>query len=163
MSGTRGNKSAWYPAVTNPLWEQIRARQQAFSGIFAWGTGVFNLAQGGEVRNAKALWVSGDFFNVLGIQPALGRVLSPADDQRGCSAPGVVISHAFWQREYGGQTNVIGRQLTLADHPFEIVGVSQESFFGLEVGRNFDVAVPICADAVISGKNNRLDSGTIGG
>ena len=160
VSGTRGSKSASYPAVTNPIWEQIRDRQQAFSGIFAWGTGGLNLAQGGEVRPAKALWVSGDFFNVLGIQPALGRVFSTADDQRGCSAPGVVISHAFWQREYGGEANVIGRKLTLADHPFEIVGVTQQSFFGLEVGRTFDVAVPICADAVISGKNNRLDSGT---
>ena len=160
MRTTRGNKSASYPAVTNPIWEQIKDRQQAFSGIFAWGTGGFNLAQGGEVRPAKGLWVSGDFFNVLGIQPALGRVFSPADDVRGCSTPGVVISHAFWQREYGGEANVIGRKLTLADHPFEIVGVTPQSFFGLEVGRSFDVAVPICADAIISGKNSRLDSGT---
>jgi len=160
MSGTRGSKSTAYPSVTNPIWEQIRERQQAFSGVAAWGTNDFNLAQGGEVRLAKALWVSGDFFNVLGVQPVLGRVFSTTDDQRGCSSPGVVISHSFWQREYGGEASVIGRKLTLADHPFEIVGVTPQNFFGLEVGKTFDVAVPICADAVFSGKNNRLDSGT---
>jgi putative ABC transport system permease protein len=160
MSGTRGNKSAWYPAVTNPIWEQIRDRQQSFSGVFAWGTGGLNLSQGGEVRNAKTLWVSGDFFNVLGIQPALGRVFSTADDQRGCGAPGVVISHPFWQREYGGEVNVIGRKLTIADHQFEIIGVTPASFFGLEVGRSFDITVPICAEGIIGGKNSRLDSGT---
>jgi predicted permease len=159
MSGTRGNKSAWYPAVTNPIWEQIRDRQQAFSGIFAWGTGSFNLAQGGEVRSARALWVSGDFFNVLGVQPMLGRLFTTADDRRGCGAPGVVISHGFWQREYAGDRNVIGRKVTLADQPFEIIGVTPPGFFGMEVGRSFDLALPICAEAATAGKNHRLDSG----
>src|SRR5216684_1993787 len=159
-SGTRGSKPARYPAVTNPIWEQIRDRQQAFSGLVAWGSAGFNLAQGGEVRPAKGLWVSGDFFNVLGVQPELGRTFTKADDQRGCSAPGVVISHSFWQREYGGDKSVVGRKLTLADHQFEVVGITPPNFFGLEVGKSFDVALPICADAIISGKNNRLDSGT---
>src|SRR6185436_7268061 len=159
VSGTRGYKSAWYPAVTNPLWEQIRDRQQAFSGICAWGTGSFNLSEGGEIRPAQALWVSGDFFDVLGIRPALGQVFSSADDRRGCEAPGVVISHAFWQREYGGDPNVIGRKLTLSDHPFDIIGVTPASFFGLEVGRSFDVALPLCAEAITAGTNHRLDSG----
>ena len=159
MEAARGTKPSVYPAVTNPIWEQIRDRNEAFSGLLAWGRNDFNLAQGGEVRNAKGLWVSGDFFNVLGVQPELGRLLTTVDDQRGCAAPGAVISHAFWQREYGGDRSVIGRKVMISDKPFEIIGVTPASFFGLEVGRNFDVAVPICADAVFSGKNNRLDSG----
>ena len=160
VTGRRGSFSSRYNAVTNPIWEQIRDRQQAFTGLFAWGTNDFNLAQGGEVRPAKGLWVSGDFFNTLGVQPAVGRVFTATDDVRGCSAPGVVISHSFWQREYGGEKSVIGRQLTLADHPFEIIGVTPASFFGLEVGRSFDVALPICAEAITSGKKSVLDSGT---
>jgi putative ABC transport system permease protein len=159
MEAARGNKPSPYPAVTNPIWEQIRDQQQGFSGILAWSRTDFNLAQGGEVRWAKGLWVSGDFFNVLGVQPELGRVLTTADDQRGCSAPGAVISHSFWQREYGGNPNVVGRKVTLNDKPFEIIGVTPANFFGLEVGRTFDVAVPLCADEFIAGKNNRLDSG----
>ena len=160
MTGARGNFSSSYPTVTNPIWEQIRDRQQAFSGVFAWGADGFNLSQGGEVRSARALWVSGDFFNVLGVGAALGRVFTSADDQRGCGAPGVVISHSFWEREYGGDAKVIGRKLTLDDRPFEIIGVAPASFFGLEVGRSFDVALPICAEAVVRGDNSRLASGT---
>jgi predicted permease len=159
MDAARGSKQSLYPSVTNPIWEQIRDRQQGFSGVLAWGRNDFNLAQGGEVRWAKGLWVSGDFFNVLGVKPELGRLFSAADDQRGCAAPGAVISHSFWQREYGGDRSVLGRKVTLADKPFEIVGVTPESFFGLEVGRTFDVALPLCADAIVSGKNSRLDSG----
>ena len=159
MDAARGNKPSPYSSMTNPIWEQIRDRQEGFSGVLAWSRNDFNLAQGGEIRWAKGLWVSGDFFNVLGVQPELGRLLSTADDQRGCSAPGAVISHSFWQREYGGDANVLGRKVTLNDNSFEIVGVTPASFFGLEVGRTFDVALPICADAIIAGKNNRLDSG----
>jgi putative ABC transport system permease protein len=160
LTGIRGSFSTRYNAVTNPIWEQLRDRQQAFSGLAAWGTGSFNLAQGGETRPAKALWVSGDFFNVLGVPPVLGRVFAPTDDQRGCNAPGVVISHAFWQKEYGGDSGVLGRKITLANQPFEIIGVTPASFFGLEVGRSFDLALPICADAIVSGSNNSLDNGT---
>ena len=159
MEAARGSKPSPYASVTNPIWEQIRDRQQGFSGILAWSRNDFNLAQGGEVRWAKGLWVSGDFFNVLGVQPERGRLLTTADDQRGCSAPGAVISHSFWQREYGGDENVVGRKVTLSDKPFEIIGVTPANFFGLEVGRNFDIALPLCADAIIAGKNTRLDSG----
>jgi putative ABC transport system permease protein len=156
----RGSYSSRYNAVTNPIWEQIRDRQQAFSGIFAWSPGTFNLAPAGEVRTGKALWVSGDFFNVLGVRPSMGRVLNPSDDVRGCSSPAVVISHGFWQKEFGGAPDVVGRKLTLANHPLEVVGVTPPDFFGLEVGKTFDFALPICADAVLRGKDSRLDSGT---
>src|SRR5262245_66458835 len=160
MTGARGNINSPHPVVTNPIWEQIRDRQQAFSVVFAWVADGFNLSQGGEARLARALWVSGDVFNVLGVRPALGRLFTAADDQRGCGAPGVVISQRFWEREFGGDANVIGRKLTLDNRPFDIIGVTPASFFGLEVGRSFDVALPICAEAVIRGENNRLDSGT---
>jgi len=153
-----GSFSGRRAELTNPVWELIRERQQAFSGVFAWGTATFDLSPRGEQRFTEdGLWVSGDFFNVLGVRPALGRVFTPADDQRGCGSPGVVISHAFWQREFGGVASVLGRKITLAGHPFEIIGVTPADFFGVEVGRNFDVAAPICADALVNGEGNRLD------
>jgi predicted permease len=155
MKAARGGR-ARSPSVTNPIWEQIRERQQAFSAIFAWGTDSVNLAPGGEVRPARMLYVSGDFFNTLGVQPALGRLFTTTDDQRGCGEPSLVISHEFWQREYGGAANVIGRKLTLGDHSFEIIGVTPASFFGMEVGRSFDLALPICAVALVRGNNNFL-------
>ncbi len=160
MSNRRGNKSTRYPSITNPLWEELREHQQSFSSLSAWSTGNFNLAQGGEVRNARALWVSGDFFPTLGVNAALGRVFTAADDQRGCGARNAVISHSFWQREFGGEPNIIGRKIMLAGQAFDIIGVTPASFFGLEVGQSFDVSLPICAEALTAGKNHRLDSGT---
>ena len=160
MKGARGGFARSFPTVTNPIWEQIRDRQQGFSGIFVWGADTANLAPGGEERPARMLYVSGDFFSTLGVQPALGRTLTATDDQRGCGTPGVVISNGFWQREYGQDANVIGRKITVNDRPLEIVGVTQSKFFGMEVGRSFDLALPICAVSLVRG-NDRLLSGTM--
>ena len=79
-----GSFSSRYPDLTFAMWEQIRKQQQGFSKVFAWGPTVFNIAPGGEVHNAQGLWVSGEFFETLGVQPALGRLLGPADDQPEC-------------------------------------------------------------------------------
>jgi len=159
MDGARGGFGR-EPSVNNLIWEQIRDRQQAFSGIGAWGTDSVNLAPGGEARPARMLYVSGDFFNMLGVQPALGHVFTKTDDQRGCGDSGLVISNEFWQREYGGDATVIGRKLQLGDHAFEIIGVTPPGFFGMEVGKSFDLALPICAVALVRGNNNFL-SGTM--
>jgi putative ABC transport system permease protein len=159
MDGARGNFASWHEAVSNPVWEQIRDHQEAFAGTLAFGGSTFNLASGGEARPARGLLVSGSFFDVLGIQPARGRLLVRDDDRRGCALR-AVISHGFWQRELAGDAAVVGRTLNLDAHPVEIVGVTPPSFFGLEVGRSFDVAVPICADPSITGRQGRLDSGT---
>ncbi len=152
-----GHLDGRYPILTNALWEQIRDRQQAFSGAFAWGTDQFNLSRGGEARYAQGLWVSGDFFRVLGVRPQVGRVFSAADDRRGCGTPDVVISYAFWQHEFGGRADTLGAKLTLNGQPVEIVGITPPSFFGVEVGRNFDVAVPLCAEPQIKGERSNLE------
>ena len=144
-------------SVTNRIWEEIRDRQQSFSSVAAWGTDTVNLAPGGEVRPVRVLWVSGDFFKMLNVVPAFGRPFTPTDDQRGCGTATVVISHDFWQREFGGDPNVIGRKLTFADHTFEVTGVTPASFFGMEVGRSFDLAMPICAVPLVRGNNNFLE------
>jgi predicted permease len=117
----------------------------------------FNLARGGEAREANGLFVSGDFFNVLGVAPVLGRVFTSADDRRGCAAAGAVIGYAFWQREFGGDPSAVGRTLTLEGHPFPVIGVTPASFFGLEVGSRFDVAIPLCAEPMVRGGPSYLD------
>jgi putative ABC transport system permease protein len=155
---TSGSFSGYRPALTNPLWEQLRDRQQAFTGTFAWGGGFkFNLSQGGESRLAEGMWVSGDFFNVLGIAPVAGRVFTASDDRRGCGAPGAVISYAFWQREFGGDPAAIGRTLLLSGNPFEVIGVTPAGFSGVDVGKSFDVALPLCSEPVFQHGRSSLD------
>ncbi len=151
-----GNFSDRHPNLTYAQWEQIRDHQQAFSSIFAWGDARFNMADAGEPRFAQGIWVTGDFFKTLAVRPLLGRLISSNDDKRGCGSPGVVISNAFWQREFAGDPSVIGRQVSLEGHKFGISGITPASFFGVEVGKNFDVAVPVCAEALIDGKNEHI-------
>jgi predicted permease len=134
------------------IWDHLRQQQKAFSGIAAWSTERFDLGHGGEARYAEGMWVSGSFFQVLQVQPMLGRLIAESDDYRGCGVRGAVISNAFWQREFGGRSNVIGSKLSLDGHPFEILGVTSPSYYGLEVGRNFDVALPLCSEPVLHGE-----------
>ncbi|HLJ41133.1 MAG TPA: ABC transporter permease, partial [Candidatus Acidoferrales bacterium] len=140
---------------TNPLWESLRARQDIFAGIFAWGNTQFNLASSGVVEDARGIYVSGSYFPTLGVHPAQGRLIAPDDDKRGC--PGVaVLGYGFWQQHFGGAP-VDGRTISINGHPFEIIGVSAAGFFGAEVGHAFDVAAPICSEAIVEGKNSSLD------
>jgi putative ABC transport system permease protein len=145
-SGRTGRFLGRRPMLTHPLFEQIRDRQQAFSGLAAWGTAVFNLTAGGEARYAQGLWVNGDFFSTLGVRPLAGRLITPADDVRGCGSPGVVVGYGFWQRELGGDVRAVGRPLRIEGREFEVLGVAAPQFFGVEVGRAFDVALPLCAE-----------------
>jgi predicted permease len=138
--------------LTYPLFEQIRDHQQAFSGIFAWNSGytTLRLGQGAETRRVSVLGATGEIFTTLGISPAAGRLLRPEDDLRGCPAPGVVLSYPFWQREFGGSLSAIGSRLTVQDHPLEVIGVAPDGFYGLEVGRHFDLAMPLCSISVLN-------------
>ena len=126
--------------ITNPLWEQLRdhggEKGDVFSNLFAFGGTHFNLSAGGEARHADAYYVSGQFFETLGLRPALGRTLTAADDHRGCPAT-AVLSNAFWQKEYGARQDLIGKTISLDTHPFEIVGVIEPGFsLSVEVGNS---------------------------
>ncbi len=156
-NGATGSFVTRYPELTYPVWTQIRTQQQAFSRSFAWGPTTFNMSPGGEVHTIQGIWVSGEFFDVLEVGPERGRVLSTADDRPGCASSGVVVSHSFWQREFGGSQSIVGRSLILEKHPFEIVGVTPANFHGVEVGRDFDVAVPLCAEPIIRGEDSLLN------
>ena len=155
--GRSGSFINGYSQLTTQQWQALRARQNVFSGIFAWAPDDFNLSPGGEVHNVSGLWVSGEFFDVLGVRAALGRVFTAADDHRGCGLPGAVLSYSFWQHEYHGDPSVIGRELSVNGKPLGIVGVSASGFYGMAVGRSFDVALPICGIAAINGEDSPLD------
>src|SRR5262245_27181622 len=153
-----GNFSGRYPEFTYRQWDRVREHQQGFSSVFAWSPATFDLSTRGHQRFAEnALWVSGDFFATLAVQPLLGRLLTAADDEPACTSPGIVASYGFWQRELGGTPSAIGSTISLNGHSFPVIGVTPATFFGVEVGRSFDFAVPICVDKVINGARSRLD------
>jgi predicted permease len=137
--------------LSYPLFEQVREHQRAFSGVLAWdsGGGTERIGQGEQARTVSTLRVSGDFFSTLGIPPAAGRLIGPADDLRGCPSPAVVLGYTFWQTQFGGQLSAIGSRLMVDGQPLEIVGVTPAGFSGPEVGPRFDVALPLCSLSVL--------------
>jgi putative ABC transport system permease protein len=142
--------------LTEPLWRALDAHQQAFSRVFAYGITRFDLSTDGDRSPARGLYLSGGFFDGLGVRPAAGRLIGDADDQPGCSQPGAVLSHAFWRTHYAADPSVLGRTISLDGRAFPVVGVAARGFSGVEVGRGFDVALPLCAEPLVRG----TESGT---
>ena len=151
-SGTDSRIPYW----SSEVWEQLQQRPQLFDGTVAWATTRFDLSTRGETQFVDGVWTSDSYFDVLGVQAILGRTFSSADDQPGGGprTPVAVISYAFWQRYFGGTPETIGRTLTLDRVGFTIIGVAPPDFFGTDVGRTFDVAVPLGFKPLTDGARN---------
>ncbi|MGA7412514.1 MAG: ABC transporter permease [Bryobacteraceae bacterium] len=134
-----------------PLFRQMRDAALPLADMFAVGyqseqSAIFN-GTGGRVEKFIPQWISGNSFEVLGIRPALGRLLSANDDLHPGAHPVAVLSYDFWQRRFGGDPHVVGQWFTREDNsvqgePFQIVGVAQAGFTGLEPGYRTDVWMP---------------------
>jgi predicted permease len=141
-------------------WTAIRNRIGGVEGICAWASARFNIALAGEVHFVDGLYVSGEFFRTLDAGVALGRSLTTADDQRGSPNAVAVISDRFWGSHFNHAPNVIGQEILVERVPVTIVGVTAPAFLGPEVGRAFDVAVPVAVDELIRGRQGRLNNPT---
>ncbi len=150
IKGRSGNFTGHWPQLTSALFDRIQREQKAFSKLAVWCSDRVNLSAGGEARYADAMWVSGSFFDTVGVGALRGRVLGPADDTPGCASPAVVLSERFWRRELGGREIAPGETIRIEGRPFEIAGVTPARFFGVEVGYAFDVALPVCAENLIA-------------
>ncbi len=150
MKGRTGSFSGHFPDLTSLLFDRIRAEQKAFSQLAAWSSDRLNLASGGEARYAETMWVSGTFFDTVGVAPLRGRLLGPSDDMPGCPSPSVVLSERFWRRELGGRNLAAGETIALEGRRFEIAGITPAGFFGIEVGHAFDLALPTCAEDLLT-------------
>jgi len=138
---------------THAMWAAIHDQQHSFAAVFAWsGAQLFDVSRGATTSQIDGEMVSGDFFDALGVGAATGRLLHTSDDQPGCE-PIAVLGYDYWRVQYGGAPNAVGASITLNRQPFQIVGVSAPRFFGMEVGRKFDVAVPLCASTLFDKRN----------
>ncbi|HEY3936770.1 MAG TPA: ABC transporter permease [Bryobacteraceae bacterium] len=156
---TAGSYSSREEAFTHAQMEELGKQQQAFSEMLTFWPTRFNLSAAGRSRYAEGLLVSSNFLNVLGVAPLVGRGFAAEDDKVACSSAPVVLSYGFWQREFGGNLNAIGKTISLNGHRFPIGGITPASFFGVEPGQRFDVALPLCADNVFAkdGKGRVFD------
>jgi len=126
-----------------PMYKGLRNNNLVFSGILARYTFSASVASHGQTDRASGELVSGNYFDVLGVQPAVGRVFSPEDDRVPGAQPVVVLSNSYWKRRFGGDPSVLNKVLLINNVEMTVVGVSQASFSGIQVGQNPDLFVPL--------------------
>jgi hypothetical protein len=129
--------------LSQPMLDGLRDRTRAFSGAFGRYRTPIHLSVGGETESVNGDMVSGEFFEVLGLRAAHGRLFTRDDDRTPSGHPVVVLGHAFFERRFGGDTSVVGRVVGVNRHPMTVIGVAPPGFNGIEVGAAVDVYVPV--------------------
>ena len=145
------------PMNSYPDWRDLRDRNRSFDGIAIYNFSTAGLNTGG---NAEPIWIyeaSGNYFDVLGVQPYLGRFFHSADEHGPDSCPYVVLSYDYWRSQFHGDANVIGRSVELNRHNFTILGVAPPQFRGTEMFYSPSLWAPMVDQAQIEGSNSLED------
>jgi macrolide transport system ATP-binding/permease protein len=132
-----------YSTVSYLDYLDYRNQTNVLSDVISDQITQLNLSGGGPTESISGEVVSGNYFSVLGVKSELGRVLLPGDDQAPGTNPVAVIGYTLWQRDFGSDQNVIGRQITLNDHSFTVIGVTPQGFFGKDLGYLREIWIPL--------------------
>ena len=148
-SGPHGATSVTGCTLPYPFFQQIQQQKNLFSSVAAFaGAVTLNVSGNGAATIAQGEIVSGNFFETMGLRPALGRLLDAEDDKPGAPAA-AVLTYAYWQRAFGSSPSVVGRTLRLNNVAVTIVGVAEPDFTRLTPGKAIDVWVPINQGAAL--------------
>ena len=144
---TSGGKSGGSSGPPYPLFERMRDTNRFLTGIAAVSEDRFKVTIDGVAEQVRGQSASGNYFELLGIQPEFGRLLTPADDsvfgQGGPDGGVAVISHSFWRRRFASDPAVLGRTIQVGTRWVTIVGVTPPEFFGLQTGSPIDLTIPM--------------------
>jgi putative ABC transport system permease protein len=141
-----------------PMYKDFRDRNEVFAGVLARFPLALTAVWRGASERANGDLVSGNYFDVLGVQPALGRLFNASDDRTPGGHPIAVLSYGYWQRKFGGDPLVLNQTITVNGHPLTIVGVADKRFTGIQIGRSVDIMVPIMMKAQMTPTWNDLDN-----
>src|SRR5467141_1260957 len=140
-----------------PLYKELRDNNRVFSGIFGRFEFSASIASHGMTERGSGELVTGNYFEVLGVRPALGRVFSQEDDRVPGAHPVAVLSHAYWLRQFGGDPGVLNQALLVNNTEITVVGVAQAGFAGIQVGQPTDVFVPVMMKGQMTPIRSGLD------
>ena len=132
-----------------PMFRDLEREQQVFTGIAAHCLFGTNLAYKGQTLNTDGMFVSGSYFPVLGVQPALGRLLGPSDDQTVGESHVVVLGYDYWTRHFGANPAALNETMLVNGQSMTIVGVAAKGFKGTTLGSNPQIYVPITMRALL--------------
>jgi putative ABC transport system permease protein len=141
-----------------PMYTDFRDQNHVFSGLLARFPTAMTVAWRGQSERLQGDLVSGNYFDVLGVRPALGRLFTAADDRIPGAHPVAVLGYGFWQRRFAGDPSVLNQTITVNGHPMTIVGVSGPGFSGVQVGTSADVVVPLMMKGQMTPTWNDLDN-----
>jgi predicted permease len=144
-----GTLNSPWGTVSYPNYVDLRDKNKVFDGLAAYGSIIVSLGKGDSPEQINGLIVSGNYFDVLGIRAALGRVLSPEEDKIPNAHTVAVISNRLWQQRFGGRREIIGQELALNGHGFTIIGVTPAGFEGAEILETNDIYVPMMMQALV--------------
>ncbi|MGB8592202.1 MAG: ABC transporter permease [Candidatus Acidiferrales bacterium] len=139
------------------MYKGLREKNSVFSGLLARFPFSASVGYGGDTEKASGDLVSGNYFEVLGVEPALGRVFSLDDDKVPAAQTVVVLSHGYWERRFGRNPNVLNQSILVNNVPMTVVGVARAGFSGIQVGQLSDVFVPLMMKAQMTPNWNGLD------
>ncbi len=132
------------------MYRDLRDRNDVFSGMIARGGVSLNVSYGDQNERVSAELVSGNFFEVLGVRPWAGRLLTQDDDRIPGAHPVAVISYAFWERRFGKDQSIIGRTILANEHPVTVLGVTPPNFYGVYLSNAPDVWIPLMMTPVFN-------------
>jgi len=140
-----------------PLYKGISRNTSVFNGVIARYQFAASFSDHGQTDRASGELVSGNYFETLGVRPALGRVLSPDDDQTPGAHPVIVLSYGYWTQHFGADPSILNRAVLVNNTEMTIVGVAQSGFTGVQVGQTPDLFVPLMMKAQMTPLRNGLD------
>src|SRR5690349_18933993 len=144
--------------MSYPICRDLQEQDRFFEGVLCRATTTINFSAGGDAAPAVAELVSGTYFPVLGVRPALGRLINTDDDQRPGDGPVVVLSHDFWITQLAGAADVVGRKVLVNRHPMTVIGIAAPEFKGIDVGEVPALWIPAAMSAqAIPGFDNMLE------
>lgn len=140
-----------------PLYKELREQGAPFTGILARFSTALSVAGQGQTERALGEVVSGNYFEVLGVRPALGRLFTPGDETAPGGNPVAVLSYGYWSRHFANDPAILNKQLTVNGTALTVVGVTQAGFTGVQVGELPDVFVPLTMKAQMTPNWNDLE------
>src|SRR5580692_997782 len=145
--------------LSYPMYQDIRDKNQVFEGMFGTHRSTMSVAFGGRTELVSAELVTGNFFRVLGVGAAIGRVFTGSDDLYQDGHPLAVLSYGYWKSRFGGDRGILGKKIVVNGYPLTVIGVSQAGFDGVEPGYAPQIRIPIMMTNSLppGGTNNRLN------
>jgi predicted permease len=154
-AGRRGH--SMFPTFSYPNYEDLRDRNQVFSGLIAYRFEPLSVTHDGVAERMWGYLVSGNYFEVLGLDGVLGRLLSTDDDVMPGGHPVAVVSHRSWQSRFGGSPDVVGKDILVNGRSYTIVGVAPAGFDGTEIVGAPEVFLPMAMQAEVERGRPWLD------